>query len=307
MGGDGREGMASALLAARELWQGLSPRCHEPGCPHNRNFWQRARHRGKQMVLQGERYCADSCLDRALRSALGEACRLPPHRVVHHRIPMGLLMVSRQQLSSGQLRAALEAQQAAGRGRIGEWLQSLGYATEAEVTAALARQWSCPVLRGQRLGIRTASAPPLPMTLMRWLAMAPVDFVEATRTLHVAFADGLDYTVLFALEQMLQCRTEPCLVRPSVLERYFEQLGESREESEVLFERVHDIAEFARIIRSYAARLTVSEIRLVPCASHIWVRLMREARTPTDLIARGIRDVAHISELRPAVPGAMAV
>ena len=63
-----------------------------------------------------------------------------------HRVPLGLLLLSRQQLTAAQLRTALEAQRAAGQGKIGEWLRQLGFVTELQVTAALARQWSCPVL-----------------------------------------------------------------------------------------------------------------------------------------------------------------
>jgi hypothetical protein len=126
---------------------------------------------------------------------------------------------------------------------------------------------------------------------MRWLTMAPVDFVESTRTLHIAFAEGLDYSVLYALEQMLDCRTEPCLLRPTILRRYFEQLGEPRGESEVLFERLTDLAEFTRIVVSYLRRVSAAEIRLSVCVPHIWVRLMRPARNPLDLIAREVREL----------------
>jgi hypothetical protein len=286
----GRSSAASEIFAAR-LWNQLVPPCQRAGCPQNRRLWQRMRGRRQQIVVQGLRYCVETCLDGALRDALAEASRRTEHPAVTHRVPIGLLLVSRQQLTPGQLRAALEAQRAAGRGRIGEWLQGLGYATEEQVTTALARQWSCPVLRTDSLALLSRRIPPLPLTLMRWLAVAPVDFVEPTRTLHLAFSDGLDYTVSYAIERMLECRTEPCLVQPSRLQRHFKHVAESRTDGEVLFQTLHDISEIVRVVRSYALRVGALEIRLTGCGPHLWVRLLRPDRNPVDLIVRELSEV----------------
>lgn len=290
-----RPAIAFKALSQRSFWDRLAPRCQQPGCNERRHFWQRLRR--QQIVLEGLRCCLNSCFDGALRNRLSQACRVPASAAVRHRIPIGLVLISRQQLTSAQLRTALHAQSAARRGRIGEWLQELGYASEEQVTAALARQWSCPLLRGETLGMSNRRAPRIPLVLMRWLAMAPVDFVESTRTLHLAFAEGLDYGVLYALEQMLECRTEPCLVKPSVLGRYFGQLAEAHGEGEVLFERMNDIAEFSRIVRSYVMRLAASEIRLTRCGSHVWVRLTRSAGRYVDLIVRQVCDTCDPAQL----------
>jgi hypothetical protein len=294
----------SVLVPGRGFWSRLAPLCQAPGCPRNRHYWQRLRTRGRQILLRGSRYCLDPCLQPALRDALTEACRVPGRAAVRHRVPLGLLLVARQQLTSGQLRTALAAQQEAGYGRIGEWLQKLGYASEEQVTAALARQWSCPVLRTETLA-GSRRGPAIPRTLMRWRGMAPVDFVESTRTLHVAFAEGLDYSVLYALEQMLDCHTEPCLLRPSILQRYFEQFPEPRGRSDVLFERLTDIAEFSRIVGSYLRRVSAAEIRISVCVPHIWVRLIRPARPPLDLIVREVRDLSPLPDPPPSVLAAI--
>ena len=146
--------------------------------------------------------------------------------------------------------------------------------------------------------MRSRRTPRIPVALMRWLAMAPLEFVQATRTLHLAFAEGLDYSVLYGLEQMLACRTEPCLVQPSVLKRHFEQMGESHREGEVLFERLSNIAEFSRIVGSYAVRLGAAEVQLSRCGPHIWVRLARAAERPVDLIVRAVDDTSDAVPLR---------
>jgi hypothetical protein len=182
------------------------------------------------------------------------------------------------------LRAALEAQQVAGCGKIGEWVQRMGFVTEQQVTAALARQWSCPVLRTDPALMGADGAPEIPLPLLQSLRMAPIDFVESTSTLHVAFGEGIDYTALYAIEQILGCRTDACLIAPSVLAEHLRKLVERRAQSEVVFDRLADAAEFARIIRSYATRVSASEIRMVRCGEHIWVRLERLPQAAVNLV-----------------------
>lgn len=225
----------------------------------------------------------DKCVERALAEALGRL-RTIPKRAAAHRVPLGLLLLSREQLTAEQLRQALAAQSAAGRGRIGEWLLGLGFVSDVQITAALARQWSCPVLPG--LVLDSSRVPQLPLCLLESFGMAPVDYVSSTATLHMAFAEGIDYAVLYAIEQMLGCHTEPCLVLPRVLRGNLAVLAEHRPESEVVFDRVADMAECARIVRSYSVRVDASEIRLAACGPHLWVRLLGAAPTPLDLMLR---------------------
>jgi len=272
-------------LAWRGLWRRFAAHREPQACIHFQQAWHRFRSRPRVVLLDGSRYCMDRCLEQALGEALRRVRSLSRRKDSAHRIPLGLLLLSRQQLTAEQLRIALEAQRAAGHGRIGDWVQSLGFASELQVTAAIARQWSCPVLRPNSSLTLTPAAPPVPIALLEAFCMIPVNYVEATSSLHIAFAEGIDYTTLYAIEQMTGCHTEPCMAAPSFVHARLEALP-SRPEHEFVFECVADTAEFSRIVRSYAARLSVSEIRLAACGSYIWVRLIRRTRTPHDLLLR---------------------
>jgi hypothetical protein len=226
------------------------------------------------------------CFERAVAGLLGPPHSAQPRAVAARRIPLGLILLSQQQLLPEQLRAALDAQFAAGVGKIGQWLRHMDFITEPQLTSALARQWSCPVLRSRPAVPALQRVPEIPMLLLESLRMIPVDFVEATATLHVAFAEGVDYTALYAIEQILRCHTEPCLVGPTVLQQTLLALTEQRGRSEIVFDRVADIAEFARVLRSYANRLAASEIRMAPFGSYVWLRLECLPRSPVNLLLR---------------------
>lgn len=262
----------------------LAPRCSRPDCEQNGPAWKRLRRRRPGVVFQNEWYCLEGCLEGPLIDAIRRARTLSQHSVQPHRIPLGLMLISRQQISVNQLRAALAAQQSAGYGRIGEWLQHLGFSSEQQITAALARQWSCPVLRSNSFAPANPRAMQMPFTLLRWRFMAPLNLIPSTATLHMAFGGELHHSSLYAIEQMLGCHTEACLVAPSVLQKYLATLPQTRGESEVVFERVTDPAELARIVCSYSVRLGASEVRLAPCGPHLWIRLLRPPLPPMDLL-----------------------
>jgi hypothetical protein len=278
----------SPSLTWRGLRQKLGARRELPHCIHSAGFWRRLRHKPAEILLHGSWRCLDGCLERALAGLLHNldpASRLAAQRTsAPRRIPLGLLLLSRQQLTIEQLRSALEAQRAAGSGRIGEWLQQLGFASEEQITGALARQWCCPVLRSDAF----PEAPDLPLqipaTLLESFAMVPVAYVASTSALLMAFAERVDYGVLNCLESMLGCRTEACLAAPSLLRERLRVWSGKRGEREIRFDRIADLAELTRIVRSYSILVAASEIRLASCGSHVWIRLLRRSHPPLDLL-----------------------
>jgi len=226
----------------------------------------------------------EQCLEGALSDIfrhLRPSARSTP---LVHRVPLGLLLLSRQQVTVEELRQALATQRAAGRGKIGEWLQALGFVNQEQVTSALARQWSCPVLRVSPALVPDRGIPQVPLSLMESCSMIPVGYGTRTKTLHLAFSERVDYSVLYAVEQMLGCHTEPCLVIPGFLRQVLQKLAQCRTDREIVFERLVEPAECARIVRSYAVRLSASEIRVARCDARFWVRLLRRDRTPIDLL-----------------------
>lgn len=284
-------------LAWRNLSRQLIPPGRSPVCIHLQRIW---RWRGKRhaVLIEGSRYCRDQCLEAALSESLRRVRPAAPHLRGSHRVPLGLLLLSRQQLTAEQLRMALESQRAAGRGRIGEWLQEFGFVTQLQITAALARQWSCPVLRPDFFS-RTTELPQIPFALLQSCVMVPVSFVRSTSTLHIAFAEGIDYGVLYAIGQMTGCRTEPCMADPDFIRQRLQALGIRPPETGVVFDRLTGHSDISRVIRSYALQVAATEIRLAACRSHLWARLFRRSLSPLDLLYDGC-DAAARSQSDPS-------
>lgn len=248
------------------------------------------------MKLSGFRYCVARCLEQALRDVILSRTTATKPPVTAHRLPLGLLLLSRQQLTAEQLRVALEAQRAAGQGKIGEWLVALGSVTPIQVTAALARQWSCPVLRSTSTMPRWRRFPPLPISLLEQCRMIPIGYVESSSTLHIAFSEAVDYNLLYAIEQMTGCHTEPCMALPSFLETNLPAFSDQTDRTEMVFECGTQVPEVVRIICSYCARMTASEVRIAVGGPYLWARLLRAPRPALDLLFRSAECAIPVSQ-----------
>ena len=257
------------LPKINEVW----PRCQNRSCRSHRNWWSRLG-KGEGIRLQDRWQCGWECFETGIGEIFAGMLSGTSRRSrKNHRVPLGLVLLSRGDITHESLKAALEAKQASGRGRIGEWLRQMGAVREDHLTAALGLQWSCPIFPLQNNRRYLDHAPMIPLPLLEASRMLPVHYLPASNLLYVAFADGLDYTVLYAVEQMLKCRAQPCLVEESAWNRALEEVRQQSRPMEILFDDVQDSHEMARTVRSYAAALAAEDVRVVACGEHIWVRL----------------------------------
>jgi hypothetical protein len=264
----------SANWIKRQHQESADPPCALASCAGPQSLWQRfrQRHRPGGTFLQGVFYCKPQCLETAMVGQLSRLRTLAPSPQPPNRIPLGLLMVARGKLTYLEVRAALEAQRRARYGKIGEWIEKLGFATEQEVTSALALQWGCPVALS--FDPATVLSPgDIPLPILEAFQMLPFNYVARTNTLHLAFGERVDHAALYAIEKILACRTQPCVAGRKSIARQLEAMRQLARPSEVEFGPMNDLAEMARIASSYTARLTPEQVRLSRVGRFIWLRL----------------------------------
>ncbi len=241
-------------------------------CASGSGFLDRLR-RGRESGIQlhAAWCCSPECFENAVRRECNQLLRRQelPGWSHSHRMPLGLLLLSQGVIDRAQLEFALAAQRGAGHGRIGEWLQKLGYASECEITKALSLQWGCPMLRAA--GLHPSPEHRIPSLLLDFYGVIPVHYFAATRKLYVAFSYGIDRSLLYATGQMLECDTEACVIGESLMSRELE-IGRRSSGDEVVIEAKHGATEMARTCCSYALELRASQMRLVRCGPFIWTR-----------------------------------
>jgi hypothetical protein len=264
----------SARLIKGRRPKAARPTCSLANCAGPTSFWQRFRdrHRPNGTYLQGVFYCRPQCLETALVGQLSRLRIMAPSEQPPNRIPLGLLMVARGKLTYLEVSAALEAQRRAHYGKIGEWIEKLGFATEQEVTTALALQWGCPVASSLDLST-LQSFGNIPLPILDAFQMLPFNYVASSNTLYLAFGERVDHAALYAVEKILDCRTQPCVAGRKSIARQLDIMRQMPHPHDVEFGPMNDLAEMARIASSYTGRLTPEQVRLNRIGRFIWLRL----------------------------------
>ena len=254
-------------------WNGTPPGCGLATCPGTQSLWHRVLRRQNGISLEGVHYCGPQCMESALVVQFARLQALSPTPPPSNRMPLGLLMVARGKLTYNEVLAALEAQRRARYGKIGEWFEKLGFATEQEVTTALALQWGCPVASSDLKPDASEPSRRIPLPILEAFHMWPLHHVAATNTLSIAFGARVDHSALYAIDQMLDCRTQPCVAGRKAIAYRLERLRQQARPGEVQFGPMHDAAEMARIASSYIVKLGSEEIRIRRLGSAVWLRL----------------------------------
>jgi hypothetical protein len=222
-------------------------------------------------------YCSSICFASAAEEELLElatSVKDQPSRV--ERMPLGLMLISRGLLTSAELREVRAEQKEEG-GDIGELLVRRGSVSEKEITAVRATQWGCPVFEVPKHAMQPCVR--IPSALMQFYSAIPLHYVAATNLLLVGFVHGVEYGLLYAIEKMTGCKTQPCFVTPSDFQNQMLQMKQEQPLcgepalNEVKFEGVHSSAEIASIVCSYGIHLEADEASIEKCKEYLWARL----------------------------------
>ncbi|MDE3137490.1 MAG: hypothetical protein KGL59_13010 [Acidobacteriota bacterium] len=231
-------------------------------------------------------YCSPRCLlpalERSILELLPAAETAFPHR---RRVPIGLLLLQRGVINEDQLRQALALQQEHREGRLGDWLRRIGAASELDITRALAMQWGCPVFPLERDQGYRLCAGLMPLTLCQTHRFLPVFYSADRSLLYLAFTSGVDHAALYGIEQMLACRTLPCIVSESA---YAVALADMENSSApapeaMIFDSMRDPFEIAHAACGFIQQLEAQSVQLARVGRSLWVRFLCHSG-PRDLL-----------------------
>lgn len=227
--------------------------------------------------MGGHWYCGSACFASAAEEELSELVSSVQDRVPRvERMPLELTLVSRGWLSGTELKEIRDEQKEEG-GEIGELLVRRGSVSERQLTAARATQWGCPIFAVSKRGIPAKIH--IPSTLMQLYSMIPLHYAAATNLLLVGFVYNVEYGLLYAIEKVTGCKTQPCFVTPSdfQLQMHWREQAKKKSEdaipSEVQFDCVQTPTEMARILCNYGVHIEADEAVIGKCKEYFWARL----------------------------------
>ena len=266
---------------------GILEPCANPRCGSGWLHLWRSR---SAPVFEGGWNCSPACTGERIQAAVrreldGRGSGAVTYR---HRLPLGLLMMEQGWITAGQLKLALEAQKAAGGGRLGQFLVRQQGVSEHLVTRALSLQWSCPVLPLE-FHDPEALSPLLPRLFVDAFGALPLR-VAAGRLVYLGFEERLDPALALALERMTGLRVESGLVRESEYRPARERMLNAVFPRVELLEAASEPALVHALARA-VERARPIESRLVRVHDCLWLRMWN--KVPRELVPEGgsVQDV----------------
>ena len=273
---------------------GIFAICANPGCTSG---WLKLFRARSAPVFEGGWCCSAGCTRAMVEAALrreSHACSAADgaHR---HRIPLGLAMLEQGWITRAQLREALEAQRAAGGGRLGYWLVRGQGVSEQLVTRALGLQWSCPVLNVEPYDA-AALAALVPRLFVDAFGALPLR-AAAGRILYLGFEDRLDAVLALAVERMTGLRVECGLVAGSVFHPAHAAMLKGAFPMAELIEASSETSLAQALARALEGAKAV-ESRLVRVHDCFWLRMWLRPQTGPLPAANEVSDVIATARMQ---------
>jgi hypothetical protein len=252
--------------------------CYRKECTRIRSEFSIFMSRRRPPHYEGNVFCSDSCLQMHFESALTEKWRrlqMEKDRKIP-RPKLGTILMQTAFITRDQLDEAIRLQTQAHEGRIGEWLQRLGFVEEHQITAALARQYGLPMIN---LNIADANADAvrmIPGKVARCSGLVPVGFDDDQMSLRVAVTAPVNFNSQEAIRRMVGKGIVPYVGDQSVIQSLLERLygPEELDLSDLpTFSSLEDLIEVGNELVATAINHRAHDIRAELVQDFFWVRM----------------------------------
>lgn len=252
--------------------------CHRKECTRIRSEFSFFLSRRRPPCYEGNAFCSDSCLQMHFEYTLAEKWRRLQMEK-NRRIPrpkLGTILMQTAFITRDQLHEAIRLQEQAREGRIGEWLQRLGFVEEHQITAALARQYGLPLINLNIADTNTAAVRMIPGKVARCSGLVPVGFDDNQTSLRVAVTAPVNFTSQEAVRRMVGMGIVPYVGDQSAIQGLLEKLyaPEELDLSDLpTFSSLEDLIEVGNEIIAIAINNRAQDIRAELVQDLFWMRL----------------------------------
>jgi hypothetical protein len=185
-------------------------------------------------------YCSEDCLQAGILNRLEKSAR-PREKstMISHRARIGFFLLQHAVITKDQLDQAIAEQQKGtgcadrdGEERLGHYLQNMGFIKERDITMALSRQFSLPVinLNSQKANLKIIRM--VPPAVIERLKFIPLDYDATSNSLSLVTYDPCNMATMINLRGILDCDLSIFLGDESQVRQLIEQVCvEAREEN----------------------------------------------------------------------------
>jgi hypothetical protein len=252
--------------------------CHRKECTRIRSEFSLFLSRRRPPHFEGNTFCSDACLQMHFENTLTEKWRrlqMEKDRKIP-RPKLGSILMQTAFVTRDQLDEAIRFQTQAHEGRIGEWLQRLGFVEEHQITAALARQYGLPLINLNIADTNADVAHMIPGKVAKGFGLVPVGFDDDQTSLRVAVTAPVNFNFQEAIRRMVGRGVVPYVGDQSAIQRLLEKLYEPEEldlSDLPTFSSLDDLIAVSNEIIATAINHRAQDIRAELVQDLFWVRL----------------------------------
>ena len=252
--------------------------CHRKGCTRIRSEFSLFLSRRQPPRYEGNTFCSEICLRDHIDSQLVERWYRLQHDKSHpcRRPKLGSILLQTAFVTPEQLALAVRMQRLNKEGMLGEWLLRLGFAEERQITLALSKQYSLPVIHLAGTEVKGEAARLIPGKVARCARLVPLWLDEEKNSLCVAVSAPVDFIALEAIRRMVGKVLITYISDQSAILSLLERLYEPEElnvSNGSGYATQNELLDLCKTIVSNALIQRAENIRMELAEEFLWARL----------------------------------
>jgi hypothetical protein len=252
--------------------------CRRRGCTRIRSEFSLFLSRRRTPQFEGLSFCSEACLQAHFESELNERwsrLQRDKQRKIT-RLRLGTILLQTAFITADQLDEAIDLQKRMQQGRIGEWLQRLGFVEERQITLALSKQYGLPLINLRNADTRNDAVKMIPGKIAKCSNLLPVAFDDNLDSLRIAVSAPINFNSQEAIRRMVRKGILPYIGDESTIKALLEEwyAPEELDLSTVpIFSSFDELIEIGREIVATASEQKATNIQAELLEDYFWVRL----------------------------------
>jgi len=252
--------------------------CHRKECGRVKTEFSFFSNRRRFPKFEGNTFCSEACLWTYFENELNEKWRsLQPEN--SRKIPrpkLGTILMETAKLKREQLEEAVRMQNRTRTGRIGEWLQQLGFVEERQITEALSKQYGLPLINLRNFIVSNDAVRMIPGKVAKCSDLVPVGFDDDRSSMCIAIAGPVKYDSLEAIRRMVHKGSKVYIGNQSEIHKLMEKVYEPEDldlDNAPSFRSREDLVAIGSEIISTAIDQKALDIQAELVPDFFWARL----------------------------------
>lgn len=262
--------------------------CQNANCRNRLNWFKERISKQPGYYMESHWYCSDPCLEAGILQRLQKSSRPKDKSAfVSNRARIGFLLLESGVITKEQLDLAVAEQQRDlslhdkdKEERLGHYLQSMGFIKEKDITMALSRQFSLPIINLAHQRLNPKALAMVPLSIIRRLRFLPMEYDATGNSLSLVTSDPSLIPTMINLRGILNCDLSIFLGDESTVQELICEADAAAEEidpkgeSQVLAS-AESLPDLAGLIVERARALGVKSVSVGYFNQLVWTRFFR--------------------------------